>query len=71
MFELKVFCSRRGAVMLAVFALLLAVLFCHDGALAEAEVVRIGYQRSSTLMALLKADGTLERALAARGVTLR
>lgn len=32
------------------------------------ETVRIGYQRSSTLIALLKADGSLEKALAPLGV---
>jgi sulfonate transport system substrate-binding protein len=35
---------------------------------AEAEVLRIGYQKSSTLMILLKSRGTLERALAPLGV---
>lgn len=71
MFGLRFFCHGRGSVMLTIFALLLTMLFCRGAALADAEVVRIGYQRSSTLMALLKADGTLERALAACGVTLR
>lgn len=34
------------------------------------ETVRIGYQRSSTLIALLKADGSLEKALAPLGVKI-
>jgi sulfonate transport system substrate-binding protein len=37
---------------------------------AASEEVRIGYQRSSTLAAILKANGELEKALAPLGVTI-
>src|SRR6188768_357760 len=38
---------------------------------AEPEKLRIGFQKSSTLMILLKSRGTLEKALAAQNVTLQ
>ena len=37
---------------------------------AAAEELRIGYQKSSTLMAVLKANGELEKALAPLGITI-
>src|SRR3569832_2656978 len=37
---------------------------------ATAEPLRSGYQRSSTLIAILKANGELEKALAPLGVTV-
>jgi sulfonate transport system substrate-binding protein len=40
------------------------------GGPAAAETLRIGYQRSSTLIAILKANGELEKALAPLGVTV-
>lgn len=55
--------NLRAALGLGLFAL--APLQAH----AE-ETLRIGYQRSSTLIALIKADGELEKSLAARGVTV-
>ncbi|HEY0292773.1 MAG TPA: aliphatic sulfonate ABC transporter substrate-binding protein [Hansschlegelia sp.] len=58
-----------------VFALCAVVLAAAavSGPRANADApttVRIGYQRSSTLISLLKADGSLERALAERGVKI-
>jgi sulfonate transport system substrate-binding protein len=41
-----------------------------SGSAAPAEPLRIGYQRSSTLIAILKANGELEKALAPLGITL-
>lgn len=38
--------------------------------LAAAETIRIGYQRSSTLVTLLKAEGELEKALEGEGVSV-
>jgi sulfonate transport system substrate-binding protein len=37
---------------------------------AAAEEIRIGYQKSSTLTAILKTNGELEKALAPLGVTI-
>ena len=37
---------------------------------AQAETLRIGYQKSSTLISILKSQGTLEKALAAQDVTI-
>jgi sulfonate transport system substrate-binding protein len=60
--------SRRTIFGLAGAALVAATL--PVTARAEQTTLRIGYQRSSTLVALLKADGSLEKALAGRGVTV-
>jgi sulfonate transport system substrate-binding protein len=47
--------------MLGIIGFLAAVTFAHP---AVSEEVRIGYQKSSTLMVILKANGELEKALA-------
>lgn len=65
--SLRRFSLRGFAVRSAAAAALLAA-FC--AAAQAAETLRIGYQRSSTLITLLKAEGALESALAAQGVTV-
>lgn len=53
---------RRGLLALGLLSLAYA---------AQADTtLRIGYQKSSTLLVLLKEQGTLERDLAARGITV-
>jgi sulfonate transport system substrate-binding protein len=52
---------------LGIIGFLAAVTFAHP---AASEEVRIGYQKSSTLTAILKTNGELEKALAALGVTI-
>ncbi|MFE1602180.1 aliphatic sulfonate ABC transporter substrate-binding protein [Methylobacterium sp. ID0610] len=54
-----------GLVRVLVSALLILV-----AAAAEARTLRLGYQRSSTLIALLREDGSLEKALQPLGVTV-
>jgi len=62
--------SRRQA--LALMSLAAAARVSSRAACAQSrgttDVVRIGFQRSSTLTAVLKTNGELEKALAARGV---
>jgi sulfonate transport system substrate-binding protein len=58
--------SRRAAVACLAFGVA-AVAAPRAGA---AETLRIGFQRSSTLVALLKASGELEKALAPGGVAV-
>lgn len=48
----------------------LSLLAMSALAQASAEEIRIGYQKSSTLMAILKTNGELEKALAPLGVTV-
>jgi sulfonate transport system substrate-binding protein len=57
--------SRRLAISL--IGLMATTAIARSAASAE---VRIGYQRSSTLVAVLKANGELEKALAPLGVTI-
>jgi sulfonate transport system substrate-binding protein len=57
--------TRRFAV--GIIGFLAAVTFAHP---AASEEVRIGYQKSSTLTAILKTNGELEKALAPLGVTI-
>jgi sulfonate transport system substrate-binding protein len=57
--------SRRLA--LGLIGLVATTAFARS---ATSEEVRIGYQKSSTLMAVLKANGELEKALAPLGVTI-
>ena len=59
------FMLRR--ILLIAVALLAALA---SGGPVSAEPLRIGYQRSSTLIAILKANGNLEKALAPLGVTV-
>ncbi|MGJ5155225.1 aliphatic sulfonate ABC transporter substrate-binding protein [Bradyrhizobium sp. HKCCYLR1023] len=56
--------ARRGVLMMA--ATLLGALATSQA--DAAETLRIGYQRSSTLIALLKTNGELEKALAPLGI---
>jgi len=55
-------------VIRAVFALLTSLFLANSSAMAEAGTFRIGYQKSSTLIVILKAKGELEAALAPLGV---
>ena len=57
--------ARRRAV--ALFGLLAIILLTQPATAAE---IRIGYQRSSTLTAILKSNGGLEKALAPLGITI-
>lgn len=54
---------RRGLALAAAFVLLLSASIAPLRA-QDRTALRIGYQRSSTLIALLRQDGTLEQALA-------
>lgn len=58
------FLRRTFMIAVALLAIFAA------GASAKAETLRIGFQRSSTLIAILKANGELEKALAPLGITL-
>lgn len=58
---------RRAAAIVVGAALTIAVSAPSADA---AETLRIGFQRSSTLVTLLKASGELEKALAPEGVTV-
>jgi sulfonate transport system substrate-binding protein len=58
---------RRLTTLLACLACL---AFAGRPALADPSALRIGYQRSSTLIALLRQNGALEKALAPREVTV-
>ena len=61
--------SRRGLLGLAAGAITAASLLASQPLQAQTpDTVRIGYQRSSTLVALLKANGELEKALQPLGV---
>lgn len=51
-------------------ALACALLILVSAAATEARTLRIGYQRSSTLVALLREDGSLEAALRPLGVSV-
>ena len=64
--------TRRAAILqgLAVVALGLLISAEAAGPSLAAETLRIGYQRSSTLIAILKANGELEKALVPLGVTI-
>ena len=60
-------CSFRAGLRRGLLALGLLGLVCA----AQADTsLRIGYQKSSTLLVLLKEQGTLERDLAAKGITV-
>lgn len=58
--------KRRPLIALGLACSLFAVLPLADASTQ----VRIGYQKSSTLISLLKAQGTLEKALAPQNITL-
>ena len=59
------------ALLAVVAASLLSLMQAGSAARAAGDgVLRIGYQRSSTLVALLRQDGTLEKALAPLGTTV-
>lgn len=68
----RIACSSRVAsvtrrLALGIVGLLAAVTLAQP---AAADEVRVGYQKSSTLTAILKANGELEKALAPLGVTV-
>jgi sulfonate transport system substrate-binding protein len=52
-------------------SILFAALLVGNGPLRAAEPVRIGYQKSSTLVAVIRSQGSFEKALAAQGYELR
>lgn len=58
--------TRR--IALAAIPLLLSAGIAAAQTAPASSTLRIGFQRSSTLIAILKANGALEKALAARGV---
>ncbi|MEI7613018.1 MAG: aliphatic sulfonate ABC transporter substrate-binding protein [Betaproteobacteria bacterium] len=61
--------KRRGLVTIAlVIAIGASYLFTSAAHAAEEKTVRIGYQKSSTLITVLKTNGSLERRLAGLGV---
>ncbi|MFC3691798.1 aliphatic sulfonate ABC transporter substrate-binding protein [Chenggangzhangella methanolivorans] len=63
--------TRRFVLLAAGAAFVVPALLHAPEAFGEApKTVRIGFQRSSTLMSLLKADGSLEKALGERGVAV-
>jgi sulfonate transport system substrate-binding protein len=51
-------------------ALVLGLAMAGSGTTEAAETLRIGYQKSSSLLIILKGQGTLEKALAPQGVTV-
>src|SRR5438552_548394 len=59
--------SRLRALAAAVLAFFVMTSFASP---AMAEELRIGYQKSSTLTAILKTNGELEKALAPLGITV-
>jgi sulfonate transport system substrate-binding protein len=59
---------RFASLPLAAMATLLSIHFACAQTPAASDVIRIGYQKSSTLTALLKANGELDKALAPLGV---
>jgi sulfonate transport system substrate-binding protein len=61
---------HRRQALRAAAALGLLALTSVAGRAAEARSLRIGFQKSSTLIALLKQDAALEKALAPLGVTV-
>jgi sulfonate transport system substrate-binding protein len=65
--SLSLFDAARRRFTLAALALTFGATAVHAQAPAPS-TVRIGYQKSSTLMAVLKTQGTLERRLAPLGV---
>jgi len=64
--------TRRAAILQGLAAVALGMFISAEaaGPSLAAETLRIGYQRSSTLIAILKANGELEKALAPLGVTV-
>jgi len=63
----RIWKSAAVRVMAMVAILLLASIGRHEASAAE-DVLRIGYQKSSSLLILLKGQGALEKALAPLGV---
>lgn len=62
--------NRRSAARLVLAGLALSSAFGLGPAAAEESTLRIGYQRSSALISLLREDATLETALKPLGVTV-
>ncbi len=62
--------KRLAALQVAAMASILSVSFACAQTPAASSLVRIGYQKSSTLTAILKTNGELERALTPLGVKI-
>ncbi|ACS41350.1 MULTISPECIES: aliphatic sulfonate ABC transporter substrate-binding protein [Methylorubrum] len=62
--------NRRSAARLVLAGLTLSLALGCNPAAAEESTLRIGYQRSSALISLLREDATLETALKPLGVTV-
>ncbi|GJE73362.1 Putative aliphatic sulfonates-binding protein [Methylorubrum podarium] len=62
--------NRRSATRLVLAGLALGLSLSRSPAVAEESTLRIGYQRSSALIALLREDASLETALKPLGVTV-
>jgi sulfonate transport system substrate-binding protein len=62
--------KRLAALQLAAMASILSIHFACAQTAAPGETLRIGYQKSSTLTAILKTNGELEKALAPLGVKI-
>ncbi|MDR1856995.1 MAG: aliphatic sulfonate ABC transporter substrate-binding protein [Desulfovibrio sp.] len=62
--------SKRPLTVLVALALVLTFAFAATATLAADAKLRIGFQKSSSLLILLKGNGTLEKALQPRGVTV-
>jgi sulfonate transport system substrate-binding protein len=62
--------KRLAALQLAAMASILSIHFACAQTAAPGETLRIGYQKSSTLAAILKTNGELEKALAPLGVKI-
>lgn len=64
------FLSRAKSRLAKAFLALLAILGAH-ASLAADEALRIGFQKSSSLLIILKSQGSLEKALAPLGVKVQ
>lgn len=62
--------SNRTASIIGAIAAIAVASTASVGAQAPADTIRIGYQKSSTLTAILKTNGELEKALAPLGVRI-
>jgi sulfonate transport system substrate-binding protein len=63
--------AKKILGLLTALALVVVVFMASStGAIAQDKKLRIGFQKSSTLLILLKGQGTLEKALAPQGVTV-
>ncbi|MDB5716116.1 MAG: aliphatic sulfonate transporter substrate-binding protein [Sphingomonadales bacterium] len=67
---LKRLFNKRATLPLAAAASILSIHFACAQTPAASETIRIGYQKSSTLTAILKTNGELDKALAPLGVKI-